>query len=106
MNLVLWISFTAIVLFVLHNRVQLVDEWRAVLRHSASIRLAIGAVVLHLIENSSEDLVAVVPLLRPLIGAGQAEALSALLVASIPAARIWKQAKIAAKSAKAQEEEK
>lgn len=73
----------------------LIENWKAVLLKAWSMWCAYLAFAMYMVETFHADIVAALPILTPLIGDGWAGKLSALFIAIIPAARLFRQTKLA-----------
>lgn len=78
---------------------KLVENWRAVLRRSFAVWLAVASALLGAVEVWHADLVALFEVARPFLDDNEAGKLSALLAAVIPVARIIRQVSISAAEA-------
>lgn len=78
----------------------LIDNWRAVLKKSLTVWFAIGAAFFGAVEFWHEDFLALLPIAAPFLPEKAAGAISTLLTAAIPFARIKKQVSLAIEEAK------
>ena len=78
----------------------LVDNWRQVLLRSWTVWLAVGAFLFGTVEYWQADVLALLPVALPFLPESVARAISTILTAAIPLARIKKQLSLAIAEAK------
>ena len=82
-------------------KVTLVDNWQQVLRRSLAVWFAVGAAFFGAVEYWHADVAALLPIAFPFLPEKVAGAISTLLAAAVPFARIKKQVSLALEEARA-----